>query len=93
MNFLKDIISSAIGFFIAILITSILFFSAIAGVATFFSAENDLYGEVSEKSILSLDLNYPIIENPPVLEKFQKSFGLIDNSIDLNIILSAIKIA
>ena len=93
MNFLKDIISSAIGFFIAILITSILFFSAIAGVATFFSPENDLYGEVSEKTILSLDLNYPIIENPPALEKFQKSFGLIDNSIDLNIILNAIKIA
>ncbi len=93
MNFLKDIISSAIGFFIAILITSVLFFISIAGITTFFSLENDSYGQISEKSILNLDLNYPIVENPPSFDKFQKSFGLIDNSIDLNIILKSIEIA
>ena len=93
MNFLKDIISSAIGFFIAILITSVLFFISIAGITTFFSLENDSYGQISEKSILNLDLNYPIVENPPSFDKFQKSFGLIDNTIDLNIILKSIEIA
>ena len=65
MNFLKNILSSAIGFIIGFLI--ILFF--IIGITSTIASIDDFDSQyqkpIEKESILNLDLNKIIIENPP----------------------------
>ena len=93
MNFLKNVLASTLGVFFAILILFFLIASIFATIATFISSENGSYDPISDHSILLMDLNMPIAENPPSIEKFQKSLGLSEDRLDLQTILNSIKIA
>ena len=93
MNFFKNVLASTLGVIVATLILSSFFLIIIAGIASFISSENGSFESITEGSILSLDLNLPIVENPPSIQKFQKSLGLKEDIIDIQTILNSIKIA
>ena len=93
MNFLKNILSSAIGFIIGFLI--ILFF--IIGITSTIASIDDFDSQyqkpIEKESILNLDLNKIIIENPPKIYGLEQALGLSDDIVDFNTILNSIKVA
>ena len=86
MSFFKSLFASILGFFIAI---GLIFFMII-GIALFFTSEESI--EVSEKTVLKIDLNMEIKDYiPQELDPISEMLGTYDEKMGLNSIIKSIE--
>ncbi|PKH50563.1 signal peptide peptidase SppA [Tenacibaculum sp. Bg11-29] len=86
MKFLRNLLASTLGFFIALFLI-FLFFIAIASII---GSEDEII--VKSNSILELDLSTPIKDYAPKEDNpFAEKLGLTDNKLALNKIINAIE--
>lgn len=90
MNFFKSFLASILGTFVALLFLGIVFFMSIAGIASAVSSDNIVVDEISENSILSLDLDVPLFDNIAATQDFERALGLGDDVLKFNEVLGAI---
>ena len=93
MNFLKTFLASLLGTVVAFVVGFILLFIVIAGIASSVSFEDSDAAMIQDKSILSLKMDLPILDNVPGTQDFQVSLGLDAESIKLIDIVTAIELA
>lgn len=91
MNFLKSFLASILGTVVAFIFIGILFFMAIAGIASAFGTEEALQVEVAENSILQLDLDLPVMDNVASTQEFEKALGLENDVLKFTNVIAAIE--
>ena len=80
MNFLKSLLASFLGTFIALGLIMLFFFMGIAGIATTVNFEKTEGSWVRENSILNLDLNAIIVDRGPAFNPLE-SFSDFDSQL------------
>ncbi|MCH1517997.1 MAG: signal peptide peptidase SppA [Flavobacteriaceae bacterium] len=90
MNFLKSFLASILGTVVAFIFIGIVFFMAIAGIASTFGTEEALQVEVAENSILQLDLDLPVMDNVASTQEFEKALGLENDVLKFTNVIAAI---
>lgn len=90
MNFLKSFLASILGTVVAFIFIGIVFFMAIAGIASAFGTEEALQVEVAENSILQLDLDLPVMDNVASTQEFEKALGLENDVLKFTNVIAAI---
>lgn len=91
MNFLKSFLASILGTVVAFIFIGIVFFMAIAGIASAFGTEEALQVEVAENSILQLDLDLPVMDNVASTQEFEKALGLENDVLKFTNVIAAIE--
>lgn len=91
MSFLKSFLASILGTVVAFIFIFIVFFMAIAGIASAFGTEEALPTEVAENSVLTLDLDLPVMDNVAATQEFEKALGLGDDVLKFNNVIAAIE--
>lgn len=91
MNFLKSFLASILGTIVAFIFIGIVFFMAIAGIASAFGTEAVTEVEVKKNSILALDLDLPVMDNVASTKEFEQVLGLGDDVLKFNNVIAAIK--
>ncbi len=91
MNFLKSFLASILGTVVAFIFIGIVFFMAIAGIASAFGTEEALPTEVAENSVLTLDLDLPVMDNVASTQELEKALGLGDDVLKFNHVVAAIE--
>ena len=89
MNFFKNLISSALGTFIALGLLFVFMFVFIAGSIAVLEEEGDAL-EIDENTILVLDMKTPIQDREPQSFSFADALDLDQEAYGLNTILPAI---
>ena len=79
--------------FLAFIFIGIVFFLAIAGIASAFGTEEALQVEVAENSILQLDLDLPVMDNVASTQEFEKALGLENDVLKFTHVIAAIETA
>jgi protease-4 len=92
MNFLRSFFASVLGSLTAFGLFFAILLMIISASATIINAPS-VSRSLSSNSVLSLELNLPIVERPPVFDELQQFLGLEDEVMGLPNILSAIRIA
>ena len=91
MNFLKSFLASILGTVVAFVFMGIVFFMAIAGIASAFGSEETIKVEIRENSILELDLDLPVLDNVAATQEFEQVLGLANDVLKFNNVIAAIK--
>lgn len=91
MQFLKNLLASVLGTFIAIVLAFVFLFIMIAGVASSFDSTDEV--TVKEKSVLTINLQKPITDRSPKQFDFETAFYIDAESIGLDKILASIHAA
>ena len=91
MQFLKSLLASVLGTFIAIVLAFVFLFIIIAGVASSIDSTEEV--SVKEKSILTINLQKPVTDRSPNQFGFEAAFDLDAEAVGLNKILSSISAA
>ena len=89
MNFLKSFFASILGTLTALGLFFVILLLFISGIASIMNAPSGLTS-IKQKSVLDLNLNYPVVDRAPNFEEFQRFLGLEDEVLGLPDILSAI---
>ena len=89
MNFLKSFFVSILGTLTALGLFFVILLLFISGIASIMNAPSGLTS-IKQKSVLDLNLNYPVVDRAPNFEEFQRFLGLEDEVLGLPDILSAI---
>ena len=92
MNFLRSFFASVLGSLTAFGLFFAILLMIISASATIINTPS-VSKSLSSNSVLSLELNLPIVERPPVFDELQQFLGLEDEVMGLPNILSAIRIA
>ena len=94
MNFLRNFLASILGTLVAMILVVILFFIAIAGMASSVGLEEvESAVEPREKSVLELEMNVPIYDNVAEVQSLEGSLGLAPDTQELKTLLDGIKAA
>ena len=91
MQFLKNLLASVLGTFIAIVLAFVFLFIIIAGVAS--SIDNTEEVSVKEKSILTINLQKPVTDRSPNQFELEAAFDLDAEAIGLDKILASVRAA
>ncbi|MEJ6557549.1 MAG: signal peptide peptidase SppA [Flavobacteriaceae bacterium] len=91
MNFLKSFLASILGTVVAFVFMGIVFFMAIAGIASAFGSEETIKVDIRENSILELDLDLPVLDNVAATQEFEQVLGLGNDVLKFNNVIAAIK--
>lgn len=91
MQFLKNLLASVLGTFIAIVLAFVFLFIMIAGVASSFDSTDEV--TVKEKSVLTINLQKPITDRSPKQFDFETAFDIDAEAIGLDKILASIHAA
>ncbi|MGB1448608.1 MAG: signal peptide peptidase SppA [Flavobacteriaceae bacterium] len=76
MNFFKSFLASVLGTVVALIVIGVLLLVGIAGIATAVSSEDAIQIEISDNSILALDLDLPMYDNVGATQDFEEALGL-----------------
>ena len=94
MNFLRNFLASILGTLVAMILVVILFFIAIAGMASSVGLEEvESAVEPREKSVLELEMNVPIYDNVAEVQSLEGTLGLAPDTQELKTLLDGIKAA
>jgi protease-4 len=91
MNFLKSFLASILGTVVAFVFMGIVFFMAIAGIASAFGSEETIKVDIRENSILELDLDLPVLDNVAATQEFEQVLGLGNDVLKFNNVIASIK--
>jgi len=91
MQFLKNLLASVLGTFIAIVLAFVFLFIIIAGVAS--SIDNTEEVSVKEKSILTINLQKPVTDRSPNQFELEAALDLDAEAIGLDKILASVRAA
>jgi len=91
MQFLKNLLASVLGTFIAIVLAFVCLFILVAGIASSIDAEEAV--KIKDKSVLAINLQKPITDRSPNKFEFQSAFGIDAEAIGLDKIIASIKAA
>ena len=91
MNFLKSFLASILGTVVAFIFMGIVFFMAIAGIASAFGSEETIKVDIRENSILELDLDLSVLDNVAATQEFEQVLGLGNDVLKFNNVIAAIK--
>lgn len=91
MQFLKNLLASVLGTFIAIVLAVVFLFILLAGVASSIDSAEQV--NVKEQSVLTINLQKPITDRSPNQFDFEAAFDLDAEAIGLDKILASIRAA
>ena len=91
MQFLKNLLASVLGTFIAIVFAFVFLFILLAGIASSIDTAEEV--NVKDKSVLTINLQKPITDRSPNHFDFEAAFDLDAEAIGLDKILAAIRTA
>ena len=91
MQFLKNLLASVLGTFIAIVFAFVFLFILLAGIASSMDTAEEV--NVKDKSVLTINLQKPITDRSPNHFDFEAAFDLDAEAIGLDKILAAIRTA
>ena len=91
MQFLKNLLASVLGTFIAFVLAFVFLFIIIAGVAS--SIDSTEVVNVKEKSVLTINLQKPVTDRSPKQFDFETAFDIDAEAIGLDKILASIRTA
>jgi protease-4 len=91
MQFLKNLLASVLGTFIAIVLAFVFLFIIIAGVASSIDSTDEV--NVKEKSILTINLQKPVTDRSPNQFELETAFDLDAEAIGLDKILASVRAA
>ncbi|MDC0014296.1 signal peptide peptidase SppA, partial [Flavobacteriaceae bacterium] len=84
-------LASILGTVVAFVFMGIVFFMAIAGIASAFGSEETIKVDIRENSILELDLDLPVLDNVAATQEFEQVLGLGNDVLKFNNVIAAIK--
>ena len=90
MNFIKSLLASFIGTFVALGLITLLFFMGIAAITTSVNFETTEGSWVKENSILSLDFNSNIVDRGPAFNPIESFSDFDSGSVGMDKILGSI---
>ena len=91
MQFLKNLIASVLGTFIAIVLAFVFLFIIIAGIASSIDSTEEV--NVRDKSVLTINLQKPVTDRSPNQFELETAFDLDAEAIGLDKILASIRAA
>jgi len=91
MQFLKNLLASVLGTFIAFVLAFVFLFIIIAGVAS--SIDSTEVVNVKEQSVLTINLQKPVTDRSPKQFDFETAFDIDAEAIGLDKILASIRTA
>jgi len=84
-------LASVLGTVVALMVIGVLFFVSIASIASVISAEEATPVEISENSLLKLDLDIPVFDNIGVTQEFETALGLGEEVLKFYEVVAAIR--
>ena len=91
MQFLKNLLASVLGTFIAIVLSFVFLFILLAGIASSIDTAEEV--SVKENSVLTISLQKPMTDRSPKQFEFEAAFDLDAEAIGLDKILASIRSA
>lgn len=91
MNFFKSFLASVLGTVVAFIFIGLILMMSIAGIATAVSSSESVPIEISENSILELDLDRPMFDNVGATQDFEEALGLGDDVLKFYEVVLAIR--
>ena len=91
MNFFKSFLASVLGTVVAFIFMGLLLTMSIAGIATAVSSSESVPIEISDNSILELDLDRPMFDNVGATQDFEEALGLGDDVMKFYDVVLAIR--
>ncbi len=91
MQFLKNLLASVLGTFIAIVLSFIFLFILLAGIASSIDTAEEVI--VKENSLLTISLQKPMTDRSPKQFEFEAAFDLDADAVGLDKILASIRSA
>ena len=91
MEFLKNLLASVLGTFIAIVLSFVFLFIVLAGIASSIDTSEEV--SVKENSILTISLQKPMTDRSPKQFEFEAAFDLDAEAVGLDKILASIRSA
>ena len=91
MQFLKNLLASVLGTFIAIVLSFIFLFLLLAGIASSIDTAEEVI--VKENSLLTISLQKPMTDRSPKQFEFEAAFDLDADAVGLDKILASIRSA
>lgn len=91
MNFFKSFLASVLGTVVAFIFIGLILMMSIAGIATAVSSSESVPIEISDNSILELDLDRPMFDNVGATQDFEEALGLGDDVMKFYDVVLAIR--
>ena len=91
MNFFKSFLASVLGTVVAFIFIGLILMMSIAGIATAVSSSESVPIEISDNSILELDLDRPMFDNVGATQDFEEALGLGDDVLKFYEVVLAIR--
>ena len=91
MNFFKNFLASVLGTVVAFIFIGLLLVMSIAGIATAVSSSESIPVEISDNSLLELDLDHPMFDNVGATQDFEEALGLGDDVLKFYEVVLAIR--
>ena len=91
MNFFKSFLASVLGTVVAFIFIGLLLMMSIAGIATAVSSSESVPIEISDNSILELDLDRPMFDNVGATQDFEEALGLGEDVLKFYEVVLAIR--
>ena len=76
MNFFKSFLASILGTVVAFIFIGLLLMMSVAGIATAISSEDSISVDISENSLLELDLDIPMFDHVGAPQDIEQALGL-----------------
>ena len=91
MNFFKSFLASVLGTVVAFIFIGLLLMMSIAGIATAISSEDSISVDISENSLLELDLDIPMFDNVGATQDIEQALGLGEDVLKYYDVIRAIR--
>ena len=91
MNFFKSFLASVLGTVVALIFVGLLLIMSVAGIATAVASEEAIAVDVSENSLLELDLDRPMFDNVGATQDFEEALGLGEDVLKFYDVVLAIR--
>ena len=91
MNFFKSFLASVLGTVVALIFVGLLLIMSVAGIATAVASEEAISVDVSENSLLELDLDRPMFDNVGATQDFEEALGLGEDVLKFYDVVLAIR--
>ena len=91
MNFFKSFLASILGTVVAFIFIGLLLMMSVAGIATAISSEDSISVDISENSLLELDLDIPMFDNVGATQDIEQALGLGEDVLKYYDVIRAIR--
>lgn len=91
MNFFKSFLASVLGTVVALIFVGLLLMMSVAGIATAVASEEAIPVDLSENSLLELDLDRPMFDNVGATQDFKEALGLGEDVLKFYDVVLAIR--